>query len=193
MIIVMEFLKKTWVQICIAMLVALAAGYLVGRGLTPKPTIEVQERIVEKKVIDQVAIDVAVEAAKAEWSKNVKEKVIVRIVTKPSGEKTEETVRETETAETSKTETIKIVEKIVTKKEIIEKQVLIETKITPYTPKWSIGLQVHKELPGVLSSKVTDNVDYSALAGAKVVGSLWATSSYKIKSKELGIGLSYKF
>lgn len=193
MIIVMEFLKKTWVQICLAALVALLAGYLVGRGQAPKPTIEVRERLVEKKIVDQVAIDVAVEAARAEWSKNIKEKVVVRIITKPSGEKTEETVRETETAETSKTETVTIVEKIVTKKEIIEKQVLVETKITPYTPKWSLGLQVHKELPGVLSSKVTDNVDYSASAGAKIIGSLWASGSYKIKSKELGIGLSYQF
>lgn len=189
----LELLKNKWAQLALASLVALFLGFAAGHSTRKEPEVRVEEKIVEKTVVDEKAVEIAVEKAKAEWSKNQKEKVVTRIVTKADGERVEETVRETETAESKKEEQTKQQEKIVTKTETVTKEVQTKIEIIPYKPQWSLGVEVHKDIPSIKESKLTENVDYSVSVGRHMAWNIWLEGSYKMKSKEAGLGIRYEF
>lgn len=189
----MEYFNKTWVKICVGLILAATLGFFIGRSKIPEPTIEIKEKIVEKRVVDQLAIDTAVSLAKAEWLKNSKEKVVTRIVTKPNGEKSEETIRETEVLEKSSSESKIEQQKIVSKTETLEKTSETSKIVTPYKPGWSIGLTIHKDTSGILKNSPTVGLDYSASVGKRIIGTVWAEGSYSFKNKQVGLGLKYEF
>lgn len=180
-----SLLTNKTVQVTIFGLSCAVAGLWVGYSNRPEP----EKIVVEKITIDEKAIHEAVEKAQREWTKQQKVKVITRTTEKPNGEKTTETVSETETTETKEDKTEKTV---VDKKERKEDKET-KTHIIPYTPQWSVGSSLYKSKDELVDGEKLSDVSFDIRVGRKIILDLWVEGSYRPETKEVGLGLRYEF
>lgn len=190
---IVSLLQNRWVQIFLAVLVLLGAGFAAGRLSVSEPEVQTVETVVEKKVIDKEAIEHAVTVAKLEWQKSQKEKIITKTVVLADGTKTEEKVEE----RSSEEKTSEIVQK--TEIKIEKEQVVAEKKTekqeTASSAKqdYSVGLNVKKTFKDLFSTVPAKNVNYEGVLGRRLIGNVWVSGSFEIKTKEIGLGISYQF
>jgi len=148
-----EFLKKYWKYL--AMMALLLIGLFVGRYSAPKPSVQIQEKVVTQvqKVVDEQMVQAEVDKRVAEFQKNFKTHTVTVVVTKPNGTKLQKTTTDVQDIEKSKTQEQKVVTQVVTKTEyvdrIVEKQV--DVKVESPRPDWLLGVQVGGNVSGITS------------------------------------------
>lgn len=190
---ILTILKNKWVQLALCACLCIGIGFMAGRSSAPEPDVEIEEKVVEKTVVDLEAIDIAVAKAKQEWSRLQKEKTVTRVITKPSGEKIEETVTEVETLESQESQKEEKTESTVTQKEVIEIEKETKIEVESYKPQWSVGGTLYKTTQSIMDFEMNEGLDYDLRVGRKVIWDLWLEGTYKIKSEEVGIGIRYEF
>lgn len=183
-----EILKKYG----ILSVILLVTGFSIGK-FSSKKEIETKEVIKEVKIVDEQSIRIAIEEAKKEWEKNTKQKTIIVEVEKPDGTKEKTTVVETEENQSSKESTSNKETEETKKTEVVSTEVEKKISEKPAMPEYSLGVQIHKEIKNIFSTLPQDNLDYSVNVGKRVIGGIWADSSFKVKSKEFGIGIRWEF
>ena len=188
----LELLKNRWIQLGAGAVLAFAVGFLVCQE-QQKPIVQIKEKISERLVVDQVAIEKAVSQAREEWAKNTKEHIIIKTITKPSGETivVQEVIKEAQ--ESHKTEKVEVVEKIVTKTEIQEKTVERVVNITSPLKRFSLGLAVEKPITKLLNTAPTEELDYRVNGSIRVLGEAWLDTGYSWKAKIIELGVSFHF
>lgn len=188
----LELLKNRWMQLGAGVILAFVAGFLVCQE-KQKPIVQIKEKISERLVVDQAAIEKAVSQAKEEWAKNTKEHTIIKTITKPSGETivVQEVIKETQ--EAHKTEKEEATEKVVTKTEIQEKTVDRVVNITSPMKRFSLGLSVEKPVTKLLNTAPAAELDYRVKGSIRVLGEVWLDTGYSWNAQKLELGLSFHF
>lgn len=164
-----EFLKKYWQYI--AMAVLLVVGLFVGHSMAPKPTVQIQEKVVEKevKVTDEQAMRAEVDRRVAEIQKEMDRHTTKVVVVRKDGTRVEKTTTDTHaTSQEVKTE-VKTVVQTVTKTEyvdrVVEKQV--EVKVENPRPDWIFGVQAGANVNSLTS---LPNLHVAVEADRRIVG-----------------------
>lgn len=201
----LELLKKGWPYLAI-----LVVGVLIGWYVKPsvvrveEKTVTV-EKMIEKKVIDEVLVQAEVERRVKAIESTLEKRIVRVVVTKPDGTKVEKettdvktATKETETEDKVKTVTV---EKIVTVDRFVDREVIVEKKIEPVLPDWKVGILIGTaprfdspvDTPLLLGVEVDRriagpfSVSLWGMAGSPVVG------GFKITNAALGLGAKMEF
>lgn len=137
-------IKSQWPLLAVAV-VCLLAGIGIGWGCKPAvvETKEVtKDVIVEKKVVDEEAVQTEVEKRVKEITAQMDSHQVVVVVTKPDGSKTETTTTDTHSKNDTKDTTDQTKTQIVTvvKEVQVDHTVTVEKTVTPVLAQWHVSI-----------------------------------------------------
>lgn len=184
---VLEFLKKHWRLF--AVIAALFLAFAFGRFSAGGAQIVETEKVVEVKVIDEVATETEVDRRVKEIQAHMETKTVTVWVEKPDGTKTKTETKEVKTDTTTKEVEVKTKEVEVVKKEYIDRVVEKEKIITPPSANYKVGLFIGTELlmnnyqPEFARTPVLVGVS----ASRKLFGPVWLDATLFVGIQPIGV------
>jgi hypothetical protein len=198
-------LKAHWPLIAVAV-VCLLGGIGIGWGVKPAvvETHEVTNTVtVEKKVVDQQAVEAEVERRVKEITATLDTHTEKTVVTTKDGTKTEKTVTDTHAKDETKDTTDKTQTKVVTvvKEVQVDHTVTVEKTVKPVLAQWHVGVLVGvaprfdapTTTPIMVGLEAERRIVGPVFAGAWVMAGSPVVGGFNVTNAAVGLKVGFEF
>lgn len=184
----LELYKKipNWAKVGI---VALLAGYFIGRNSIPVHTETTTDKVV---VVEKDKNEEETKSSEETTKKITQPKVVIREETRPDGTKIKETTKEGGTKEETKKKEDNS-KKVEEKTKVVE--VVKEVKVVEPLPSYSVGAHIKAPIDEITSNHLKKELDVTV--GYRLYQGLWlegvVSSPLDFKKPSVGIGFRVEF
>lgn len=198
-------IKAHWPLVAVAV-VCLLGGIGIGWGAKPA-VVQVhevtKEVTVEKKVVDEVAVQAEVDRRVKEITAQMDTHQVVVVVTKPDGTKTQTTTTDTHSKQDTKDTTDQTKTQVVTviKEVQVDHTVTVEKTITPVLAQWHLGILVGvaprfdapATTPIMVGIEAERRIVGPVFAGAWVMAGSPVVGGFNVTNAAVGLKVGFEF
>lgn len=183
-----ELYKKipNWAKVGV---IALLAGYFIGRNAVPVHTETTTDKVV---VVEKEKTQEETKSTEESTKKTTQPKVVIREETRPDGTKIKETTKEGGTKEETKKKEDNS-KKVEEKTKVVE--VIKEVKVVEPLPSYSIGAHIKAPIDSFTTDPLKKELDVAV--GYRLYNGLWlegvVSSPLDFKKPAIGIGFRVEF